>query len=550
MKLIYMINYLKVGKASDLSGRDRKLYRVFEIIPGVLSWGTLLILLSLSYFQPIWVAYFIIAFDVYWLLLVVYLGIHLLSAYNKLKQNTQINWREKCESLAVFCREYQVAAGNAGTDANLSAEIKKAGLEDKCLALQGMAWDEITHLIILPTYGESADVIRPTFQAIVDDSYPTDKMIVVLAIEEREGQKALDKTKMIESEFGHKFKKFLVTLHPDNIAGELKGKGANQAWAANEVKEKVIDSEHYAYDKILVSVFDVDTIIRPGYFFCLTYKFLTVNNPYNASYQPVPVYHNNIWQAPFFARVAATSNTFWQMMQQIRQEKLATYSSHSMTWRSLAEIGFWSTNMVSEDSRIFWHSFLFYKGNYRVEPLNFPVSMDATMDRTLTQTAKNLYKQQRRWGWGVENLPYLLFNSAKNWKEIPKGKIVNKIFVQFYGFHSWATNALIIGVIGWMPMVLGGDKFNATVLSANLPYLTRVLMTLAMVGMVLSAVISTLLLPKRPSQYGFGKTVKMILQWVFVPITIVIFGAVPGLDSQTRLMLGKYMGFLVTPKAR
>ena len=82
-----MTDYLKISKATDLEGRDRKLYRVFEIIPGVLSWGTLLILLSLSYFQPIWVAYFIIAFDVYWLLLVIYLGIHLLSAYNKLKQN-------------------------------------------------------------------------------------------------------------------------------------------------------------------------------------------------------------------------------------------------------------------------------------------------------------------------------------------------------------------------------------------------------------------------------------------------------------------------------
>lgn len=549
-----MTDYLKISKATDLEGRDRKLYRVFEIIPGVLSWGTLLILLSLSYFQPIWVAYFIIAFDVYWLLLVIYLGIHLLSAYNKLKQNTQINWREKCENLAIFCRSFkkedQVAVGNAVTGESLAVVMKNANLENKCLALQGVVWDEITHLIILPTYGESADVIRPTFQAIVDDSYPTGKMIVVLAIEEREGQKALDKAEVIRKEFGHKFKEFLVTVHPDGIAGELKGKGANQAWAAKKVKEKIIDPKGYDYNKILASVFDIDTIIRPGYFFCLTYKFLTVNNPYNASYQPVPVYHNNIWQAPFFARVAATSNTFWQMMQQIRQEKLATYSSHSMTWRSLAEIGFWSTNMVSEDSRIFWHSFLFYKGNYRVEPLNFPVSMDATVDKTFMQTAKNLYKQQRRWGWGVENLPYLLFNSVKNWKEIPKVKIVNKIFVQLYGFHSWATNALIIGVIGWMPMLLGGNKFNATVLSTNLPLVTRVLMTLAMIGMVLSAIISTLLLPKRPPQYGFGKTVKMVLQWAFLPITIVIFGAVPGLDSQTRLMLGKYMGFWVTPKSR
>ncbi|MBU4257253.1 glycosyltransferase family 2 protein [Patescibacteria group bacterium] len=526
------MDYLKIGKATDLEGKDRKLYRAFEILPGSLSWATLLILLVMSYFKPVWVAYFIIAFDVYWLLLVVYLGLHLLSAYRKLRQNIKINWEEKCKALA------------------LNNDLAQKKIDKNCLYNKGVSWEDVVHLIILPTYNESADVIRPTFQALIEDGFPANKMIVVLAIEEREGQKAIDKAEIIKAEFAGRFRNFLVTVHPDDIAGELKGKGANQAWAAREVKGKIIDAQGLDYDKILVSVFDIDTVVRPGYFFCLTYKFLTVKDPYRASYQPVPVYHNNIWQAPFFARVAASSNTFWQMMQQIRQEKLATYSSHSMTWRALNDAGFWSTNMVSEDSRIFWHCFCYYKGDYRVEPLHFPVSMDVTMDETAWQTANNLYKQQRRWGWGVENLPYLLFNGVKKWREMPKGKLISRVLVQFYGFHSWATNALIIGVIGWMPMILGGDRFNATVLSANLPYVTRVLMTFAMIGMVISAVVSTLLLPERPARYGFFKSVKMVLQWLFLPITIVIFGAVPGLDAQTRLLLGKYMGFFVTPKKR
>ncbi|MDP2709060.1 MAG: glycosyltransferase family 2 protein [bacterium] len=506
------MDYLKISKAADLADeRDRKLYRVLEIFPGFLSWFTLIALLFFSWLKPVWVAYFIIAFDVYWLLLVVYLGIHLLAAYVSMKKNLKIDWKKKCENLP---------------------------------------WPEIVHLVIFPTYNESLEVIRPSFEALIKDGYPAEKMIVVLAVEEREGEPAKEKARAIEREFGGKFRHFLITVHPDNIAGELKGKGSNQAWAAKRVKAEIIDKYGYNYDKILVSIFDMDTIVIPGYFYCLTHKFLTVPDPYRASYQPIPVYHNNIWQAPFFSRVAASSNTFWQMMQQIRQEKLATYSSHSMTWRALVDIGFWSVNMVSEDSRIFWHCYLYYKGNYRVEPLYFPVSMDVCMDETVPQTMKNLYKQQRRWGWGVENLPYLMFNAIKQKAILPGRAVAGKIFIQLYGFHSWATNALIIGVIGWMPMILGGDRFNVTVLSSNLPVVTRTLMTVAMIGMIFSAVISTLLLPKRPARYGLGKSLVMVLQWLILPVSIIAFGSVPGLEAQTRLMLGKYMGFWVTPKAR
>ncbi len=510
------MNYLKIGQAADLTGRDKRLYRSLEILPGFLALATLIVLIILSYLKPFWVAYFIIAFDVYWLLLVIFLGIHLLASYFKMKNNLATDWRQKCQGL-------------------LS---------------QGKDWRQIYQLIIFPTYDESLEVIRPSFASLLADGYPTDKMIVVLAVEQSGGAEALARAKTIEQEFGQVFGHWLITVHPDNIVGEIKGKGSNQAWAARLVKEKIIDQLGLDYNKIIISVFDIDTVVKPGYFFCLTYKFLTVNKPLRASYQPIPVYHNNIWQAPFFARVAASSNTFWQMMQQIRQEKLATYSSHSMSWRALVDIDFWATNMVSEDSRIFWHCFCYYRSDYRVEPLYFPVSMDVVMDETNWQTAKNLYKQQRRWGYGAENIPYLIFNTIKNWRQLPKWKMINRIFVQLYGFHSWATNAIIIGVIGWLPLILGGDRFNATVLSSNLPVATRTLMTVAMIGMLFSAIVSTMLLPPRPAHLGFGRNISMFLEWLVLPISIIIFGAIPGLDAQIRLMLGKYMGFWVTPKKR
>jgi len=526
------VDFLKIGKAKELSGRDYKLYRLLEIFPGALSLATIFGLIIFSYFKPVWVAYFIIAFDVYWLLLVIYMGIFLSTSYYRLKQGLATDWKQKCLDLSIDCDDKDVAPDS--------------------LTRAGLLWTDLWQLIILPTYNEEIEIIKTALDSLINDGFPTEQMIIALAMEERGGEEAKARAVLIREEYQNKFKHFIITWHPDGIEGEIKGKGANQAWCVREVLRDLITPLNLDHQKILVSVFDIDTVVHPGYFFVLTYKFLTVSEPYRASYQPVPVYHNNIWNAPFFSRVAASSNTFWQMIMQVRHESLVTYSSHSMTFQALEEIGFWSTKMVSEDSRIFWHCLMYYNGHYRVEPLQFEVSMDVTSDATFWKTIKSLYKQQRRWAWGGENIPYLLFNAKKKWNEpgLDRKKIMGHILIQIYGFHAWATNALIIAVVGWMPMLLGGDRFNSTVLSGNLPSVSSTLMNFALIGLVFSGTISALLLPKRPKGYTVWKNIKMVLEWVFVPVTVIVFGSIPCLEAQIRLMFGKYMGFWVTPKNR
>lgn len=526
------LNYLKIGKATDLEGKDRRFYRFLEVLPGAFSILTLVLLVVWSYFKPTLVAYIIIAFSVYWLLLVIYLAIFLINSFFRLKQGSRINWQEECFNLE-------------------KASFDKK-MPETALCRQNLKHSDLYHLIILPNYQESEEIISECLESILKDGFPPEKMIIGLAYEERAGlAEVRRKAEVISQRYAHRFGYFFSTFHPDGISGELKGKGANQAWCAAQIKKEVIDAHNLDYDKILVSVFDIDTVVDPGYFWALTYKFLTVEDPYRCSYQPVPVYHNNIWDSPFFAVIAASSNTFWQMIMQTRHESLVTYSSHSMTFKALNEIGFWGTKNVSEDSRIFWHCFMHYDGHYRVEPIYFKVSMDVTSDKGFWRTALNLYKQQRRWAWGGENIPYLIFNTSKRWKNknLAKGKILEHIFIQVYGFHAWATNALIIGVVGWLPMLLGGDRFNATVLSGNLPFITQRLMSIAMIGLVLSAVISYFLMPRKPKNKPFKK-LWLTLSWVAIPITIVVFGSIPCLEAQIRLMFGKYMGFWVTPKSR
>jgi len=514
-------SYLHIGKATDLiNSGDRGLYRFLEILPGFSAWLTLVLIIVLSFWTPFFVALFIIAFDVYWLIKTVYLSLHLRVAYNKLKVNSKINWLERLKELRIT---------------NYELRIK--------------SWEDIYHIIFLPLYKENYEIVSPSFEGLLKSNYPKSKMVVVLCWEERGGDQTREVAETIEKRYKNEFLEFMSVMHPSGLSNEIPGKGSNTAYAANMVKEHLVDRLNIPRDKIIVSNFDIDTVVYPEYFSMLTYSFLITPNPLRASYQPVPLYVNNIWEAPSFARVVAFSATFWHTIKQERPDSATTFSSHSMSWRSLEDVGFWQKNMVSEDSRIFWQCFLRYNGDYKVVSLYYPVSMDANVASKTWDTFKNVYKQQRRWAYGVENIPYFLFGFIKN-KLIPFKKKLYYGFIATEGNHSWATNAIILFVLGWLPVIVGGSEFNRTVLSFNLPYLTRLIMTFAMFGLVSSAVLSIVLLPPRPPQFGRFKHFLMIIQWILFPITTIFLGAIPALDAQTRLMLGRYMGFWVTPKTR
>ena len=504
--------YFHVGRASDLKGTNRVIYRLLEILPGTLAWGTLLGTAILSAFIPTYVAVFIIAFDLYWLLKTIYLSLHHRHNWKRMQHMLRVDWKAMLTTLK---------------------------------------YEHIYHMVILPYYTESEEVVLHSLQALVDTDYDKDRMIVVLAAEERAGEEAYQLGLDMKKKFEHDLPHFIVTRHPMNIPGEMPGKGSNISYAAETARTEVLDTLYIPYKDVIVSAFDIDTVAYPQYFLCLTWNFLTAEHPFNSSFQPVPLYNNNVWNAPAVSRVAAMSGTFWQMIQQERPEQTVTFSSHSVSFDTLYKANYWQRNMVSEDSRIFWNLFMAHDGDYHVVALSYPVSMDANLAHSLWQTSKNIYKQHRRWMWGVENIPYMIFGFIKN-PRIPLAKKLNLTRVQLEGFWSLSTNPLMILLLGWLPILLGGKGFNSSVLSYNLTFITKLLMTLAMTGLVFSALVAISLLPPAPEEFHkkWWKWIPFWLQWILVPFTLIIFGAIPGLEAQTRLMLGKYMGFWVTPKHR
>lgn len=526
--------------------------RIWEILPGLEFWTVFIGGILLSYFLPSWAALFIICFDLYWVLKAINVASHLITAYRKFKLFVTIDWLNYTEKLNDFSGYVKFLAGKK--------VLAKSRLErffyqteqiriGKLVAAGKIGGNflDYYHVILVPFTDESFEVLDSTFNALAASSYPKEKMLILLASEERAGAAAQEVAQKIKAKYQSTFFQFFITCHPDGLPGEIKGKSANAGYAVQKILPD-LEKLNIGVDKVLVSNFDSDTIVHPQYFAKVIYEFLTAEKPYQSSYQPIAIYNNNIWDSPAIIRVVSVSNSFFQFTESSRPDRLRTFSSHTMTLKALIEVGFWKKDIVNEDGYIYWQCYLHYNGDYHVIPLFIPISLDTCLAETTWQTLINQYKQKRRWAYNVEYypqlIPKLLKSKAKFWDKM------YKLWQYVEGNFNWATASILISSLGWLPLFLGGDAFTQSVIGYNLPLVTKTLMTIATCFLIFSVYINLILLPPRPKKYSVWRSVAMYLQWFLVPITSVIFGSLPAIEAHTRLMFGQYLEFWVTPKAR
>lgn len=529
-----------------------KTERFWEILPGLSIWTVFIGAVVLSFVKPVWAAVFIVCFDLYWLLKALNTSVHLISSYRKFRVYVKIDWllltamlHERPKLIDHMERSLSLAKSKIERKFYSQEIDKLKNAPDN--GLINRQYTDFYHVIIVPFVDESVEVLTSTVEALVNAQYPHEQMILVLASEERAGEPAAQVAKTMLEKFESKFFKMWVTVHPDGLEGEIKGKSANASFAVSSILPKLKEL-NIAEDDVLISNLDSDTIVHPQYFARVTYAFMTSEKPYRRSYQPIAVYNNNIWDSPAFIRVVSVSNSFWQFTESSRPDRLRTFASHTMTLRALIDVGFWKKDIINEDGYIFWQCYLHYKGDYQVVPLFIPVSLDTCLADTFWQTLKNQYKQKKRWAYNVEYYPTLIPALLKN--RAPFWDRMYKMYQYVEGDFNWAAASLLITVLGRLPLIVGGPEFKETVIAYNLPHITSNLMTIALFFLIFSVYINLILLPPRPKKYSVWRSVMMYLQWVLVPLTSLIFGSLPAIEAQTRLMFGWYLEFFVTPKAR
>lgn len=482
-----------------------KTRRFLEILPGFITWSIILSPFWGSLLFPAVLAYFILFFDVYYFYKSFLLAVTAFIASRKIKKAEKKNWLEKAERMEHF--------------------------------------DKVSHVLILPNYKERVDKMRRTLQVLTEQTISSDKIHIVLAMEERE-EDAKEKADILISEFKNSFGTIMATFHPD-VPGEVKGKSSNEAFAGREVYKVLFESGKYDTNFATVTAADADAIFDKQFFAYLSHKFLADEKRHNKFWQSAIVFYNNIWDVPAPTRIISFFGSLWRIALLVQGDRLLTHATYSLSMKLLKDIDFWDVDVIPEDYRIFFKAFYRKEGNIWVEPIFLKTSMDAALSAGYINSLKNKYHQERRWAWGVSDNPLFV----KWWFTVPNVPFFRKTMLLFnviFDHLLWPVNWFIITIAANVMPILN-PVYSRTALGYSLPRLAGFILTSTLVALIAMIYIDY---RNRPEHANLPLYKKLLfpLEFILMPVVGFFLSALPALISHTQLMLGKRLEYKVTDK--
>lgn len=528
-------------------GKRKPLYRFLEILPGAISYGAIVLLFLLSWLSPVAGAIYLFFLIATTLVKAVGVAYRTVQGFNTIKRAGRVDWRQRLEDLEHPHEAYERLHSGNSNSYHFDTHIENLKMM-VAMEKEYPKPSKIYHTVIMTAYNEGEEVLDPSIESVKNTTFPNERIIFALAYEARGGE-AMEKTaNMLAKKYKGVFKDFLLIKHPDNLSGEVIGKGPNLTYAGKAVAEYV-HKKHLPIENIIVTSLDSDNHMAPKYLDSVAYEFTVHPNRQRLSYQPVSLFMNNIWDAPAPSRVIAVSNSFFNVISTMRPHLLRNFASHSQPLQALEAMDFWSKRTIVEDGHQYWRSLFFFSGDYSVLPIRIPIYQDAVIDETFWKTIKAQFVQVRRWYYGASDVAYVgtrLFRKKED-RIMPFWQLFPKFWRLLDGHITLAILAPIVAFGGWVPMIM---NFSAhTMVAYNLPNIVSVVETFASIGLIISILVSFRMLPKRPAKYRKGKNISMLLQWILMPITSIIYQSLAAFYAQTRLMLGLYMEkFDVTKK--
>jgi hypothetical protein len=545
--------------------RHRLLQRLLEMVPGFISWVIIVAPIWLSFSFPWLVAYFVLSFDFYWLSRTLWFGGTVVIAYRRIRGVLAVDWAQRLVALEdpaarreLLLRQLAALPGSASGALGLVASgpvpdagVRKA-IERELSDLDALdslpepppEWREYTNLALIPTYTEPLEKLRETVRALANADWPKERKICAIITRETDTD-GIANVRTLQAEFGDAFADFIHILDPLE-PGIVVGKSSAMAWGGRFLYRLLVRERGMDPHRILVTDLDADYRVHRQYFNYLTWMHLTDANRETQLYQPIPYFHNNIWQVPLLLRLFAAVLTQLQMWRSVLPEKLQSFGSYSTTLHMVHDVGYWATDAIPEDSRFYWKSFFRYGDRFRAVPLFIPIYGDAVRARTYWRSMAGQYLQARRWAWGVTDIPFVIRNAIEH-REISRWSRVWRVLNLFAEHINWAIAPIVITFGATLPLVLN-PAFAQTTLGQNLPLYASSMLSIGLMGLAVLVYIENRIVPPRPAEWGWFPRLLSYAQWIGLPLVGVLFSNLPALDAQTRLLTGRYLEYRVTEK--
>ncbi|HYF97180.1 MAG TPA: hypothetical protein VD947_04055, partial [Patescibacteria group bacterium] len=276
-----------------LQSEKTKSYRFLERLPAILSWSLLATPLVLSQISPRATAFFILGYLLMWLTRAIALNVRVLQGWRNTQNHQRYNWSKMLDDLE----------NRKPTVKNPSWHAKNIERLDEYPA--PVKPSEAIHTIMVAIYNESKDIVEPTIQSVIASNFDMKKVILLIAYEERGGEQTKELSNYLISKYGKKFMHAEAIEHPQDIQGEVVGKGGNITYAGRK-HQKWLKKNKINPQRVILTTLDSDNRPHPNYLAALTYTYCLCPEPKNISFQPIAMYTNNIWDAPALMRVIAT----------------------------------------------------------------------------------------------------------------------------------------------------------------------------------------------------------------------------------------------------
>ena len=488
--------------------------RLFEAAPGLITWVLLLAPAWIPIIFP-WPGAFVVAggvllFDVYWLLRSITVVTGVYSTLSHMRRDMRTDWLSLCH------------------------EDQAEGQTDPL---------QYIHLCVIPTYTEPYHVLEKTVQAIVDASYPADKKMIGIITRETD-KPGWENVARLKEKFSADVRGFYHIKDPLE-PGIVIGKSAAMNWGGRWMV-RVLTEEGYDLNNVLITDLDSDYRVHPEYFAWISRNHAREPLRDFVIWQPVPLFHNNIWQVPMAVRVMSAATSQWQMFLHSRPHRLVAFSSYTCSLQFVHSVGYWDKDVIPEDSRFYWKAFFTFGKRFSVKSVYLPLYGDSPNSRDYASTHMSQYNQIKRWAWGITDVPYVLARLFKH-PEIPLRLRIRRFLNLFLNHLNWIFLPLLLMFGASVPIWVSQD-FALTDLGQSLWSWSGLLLSTTLSTVLFFLFFEMSILPPKPVDWPLWKKVGVHVQYLAYPIVGLVLSVLPALEAHTRLLLGRYLEYRVTEK--